>query len=52
MCIRDSMNRESHSKGQNIFDIKEFNYDSFREAFKKVFETEGYIDHYNKMIGL
>jgi len=46
------MNRESHSKGQNIFDIKEFNYDSFREAFKKVFEIEGYIKHYNKMIAI
>lgn len=52
MAFNGYMNRESHSKGQNIFDIKEFNYDSFREAFKKVFETEGYIDHYNKMIGL
>ena len=52
MAFNRYMNRESHSKGQNIFDIKEFNYDSFREAFKKVFETEGYIDHYNKMIGL
>lgn len=28
------MNRESHSKGQNIFDIKEFDYDNFRDAFK------------------
>ncbi len=44
------MNRESHSKGQNIFDIKEFDYDSFRDAFKKVFEKEGYIAHYEKMI--
>lgn len=52
MAFNRYMNRESHSKGQNIFDIKEFNYDSFREAFKKVFETEGYIEHYNKMIGL
>lgn len=51
MAFNRYMNRESHSKGQNIFDIKEFNYDSFREAFKKVFETEGYIEHYNKMIG-
>ena len=50
MAFNRYMNRESHSKGQNIFDIKEFNYDSFRDAFKKVFETEGYIDHYNKMI--
>ena len=52
MAFNRYMNRESHSKGQNIFDIKEFNYDSFREAFKKVFETEGYIDHYNKMMEL
>lgn len=52
MAFNRYMNRESHSKGQNIFDIKEFNYDRFREAFKKVFETEGYIDHYNKMMGL
>lgn len=44
------MNRESHSKGQNIFDIKEFDYDSFRDAFKKVFEKEGYIAHYEKMM--
>ena len=52
MAFNRYMNRESHSKGQNIFDIKEFNYDSFRDAFKKVFETEGYIDHYNKMMAL
>lgn len=44
------MNRESHSKGQNIFDIKEFDYDNFREAFKLVFEIEGYSEHYQKMI--
>ena len=50
MAFNRYMNRESHSKGQNIFDIKEFDYASFREAFKKVFEIEGYIDHYNKMI--
>ena len=50
MAFNRYMNRESHSKGQNIFDIKEFDYGSFREAFKKVFEIEGYIEHYNKMI--
>lgn len=44
------MNRESHSKGQNIFDIKEFDYDSFRDAFKLVFEIEGYSEHYKKMM--
>ncbi len=45
------MNRESHSKGQNIFDIKEFDYDNFRDAFKLVFEIVGYSAHYQKMIG-
>ncbi len=44
------MNRESHSKGQNIFDIKEFDYEDFRDAFKLVFEIEGYSEHYQKMI--
>lgn len=44
------MNRESHSKGQNIFDIKEFDYDSFKDAFKLVFEIEGYLEHYKKMM--
>ena len=43
------MNRESHSKGQNIFDIKEFDYELFREAFKLVFEETGYSEHYKKM---
>ena len=44
------MNRESHSIGQNIFDIKEFNYQNFKEAFKLVFEVEGYSKHYEKMM--
>ena len=44
------MNRESHSLGQNIFDIKEFDYDAFKEAFKLVFYETGYEDHYKKMI--
>lgn len=44
------MNRESHSKGQNIFDIKEFDYDNFKEAFKSVFINLGYESHYNKMM--
>jgi len=52
MAFNRYMNRESHSKGQNIFDIKEFDYCSFRSAFKKVFEIEGYIDHYNKMMSI
>ena len=44
------MNRESHSKGQNIFDIKEFNYDLFKEAFKMLFHVLGYDEHYKKMM--
>ena len=52
MAFNRYMNRESHSKGQNIFDIKEFDYNSFRLAFKKVFELEGYLDHYNKMMSI
>ena len=46
------INRESHSLGQNIFDIKEFDYDSFAEAFRLVFKLSGYEEHYNKMMKL
>lgn len=44
------MNRESHSLGQNLFDLSEFDYDSFLEAFKLVFEISGYENHYNRMM--
>ena len=44
------MNREFHSKGQNIFDIKEFDYESFRDAFKMVFDIEGYPEHHKRMM--
>lgn len=44
------INRESHSLGQNIFDIKEFNYDDFKEAFRLVFVLNGYENHYKKMM--
>ena len=44
------INRESHSLGQNIFDIKEFNYDDFKEAFQLVFTLTDYEDHYKKMM--
>lgn len=44
------VNRESHSLGQNIFDIKEFNYQDFKDAFASLFKATGYEDHYNKMI--
>ncbi len=44
------INRESHSLGQNIFDIKEFNYQDFKDAFTVLFKVTGYEEHYNKMI--
>ena len=44
------INRESHSLGQNIFDIKEFNYDNFKEAFSLIFKLSGYENHYKKMM--
>ena len=44
------INRESHSLGQNIFDYKEFDYDSFREGFRMVFKAVGYEEHYTKMV--
>lgn len=44
------VSRESHSLGQNIFDIKEFNYQDFKDAFAELFKVTGYQDHYDKMI--
>lgn len=44
------VNRESHSLGQNIFDIKEFNYQDFKAAFAELFKVTGYENHYKKMI--
>jgi wobble nucleotide-excising tRNase len=43
------INRESHSFGQNIIDMKEFNYDVFKEGLRLVFEKAGYPDHYKEM---
>lgn len=43
------INRESHSLGQNIIDMKEFNYDSFKEGLRLVFEMTGYPDHFMAM---
>lgn len=43
------VNRESHSLGQNIFDLKEFDYNIFREGLRLVFETTGYSEHYKQM---
>lgn len=43
------MNRESHSFGQNVFDLKEFNYQNFHDGLRLVFETCGYGEHYKQM---
>ena len=43
------INRESHSVGQNIIDMKEFDYDAFRDGLKLVFEKAGYLSHFKKM---
>ena len=45
------MNRESHFDAVNITDSKEIDVDIFFEAFKKVFENLGHIEHYQIMIG-
>jgi len=44
------MNRESHSLGQNIFDIKEFNHETFKDGLKLIFEECGYGEHYKTMM--
>ncbi|PRY66295.1 wobble nucleotide-excising tRNase [Vreelandella songnenensis] len=44
------MNRESHSLGQNIFDIKEFDYEVFKDGLRLIFDECGYIEHYNAMM--
>ncbi|UVJ46575.1 AAA family ATPase [Pseudomonas sp. LS1212] len=43
------MNREPHSLGQNIFDIKEFDHQAFKDGLKLIFEERGYSDHYIAM---
>jgi wobble nucleotide-excising tRNase len=44
------MHRESHSEAVNISDTKEIDPKIFKEAFRKIFEESGYIEHYNKMM--
>lgn len=46
------INRESHSLGQNLIDMKEFDYDSFKDGLKILFQKTGYLDHYNAMAKL
>lgn len=43
------INRESHSLGQNIIDMKEFDYDVFKEGLRLVFNETGYQDHFKAM---
>jgi wobble nucleotide-excising tRNase len=43
------VNRESHSLGQNIIDMKEFQYEIFKEGLKLVFVRTGYADHFAEM---
>ncbi len=44
------INRESHSFMGNMSDAKEVDIDMFFEAFKKVFEYLGHLEHYNIMM--
>lgn len=44
------MNRESHSDGQNIFDLKEYDYEAYKEALGLVFRLSGYEEHYKAMM--
>ncbi len=43
------INRESHSIGQNLIDMKEFEYDAFKDGLKLIFEKTGYLEHFNAM---
>lgn len=43
------VNRESHSLGQNIIDMKEFDYVIFKEGLRLVFKETGYEDHFQAM---
>jgi wobble nucleotide-excising tRNase len=43
------VNRESHSVGQNLMDMKEFDYQVFKEGLRLVFEATGYSEHFKAM---
>lgn len=45
------INKESHSDAINICDTKEIDSNIFKEAFKKIFQDNGYEEHYKKMMG-
>jgi len=44
------INRESHFDRVNISDTKEIEPLIFKDAFEKIFEDSGHIEHYNKMM--
>lgn len=46
------INRESHSYMGSISDVKDINIELFLEAFKSVFETLDFQDHYQAMMGV
>lgn len=58
-CFKDNryqafcryINVESHSKPHLIYDYKDFDYNTFREAFHLLFTESGYQEHYDKMMG-
>lgn len=43
------ISRESHSFGQNILDMNEFDYEVFKEGLRLVFEATGYSEHFEQM---
>ena len=44
------INRESHSDARNIVDWKEFNYETFKQGLRLVFNETGYLDHFEAML--
>jgi len=40
------INRDSHSDMENIFDMKDFDYEVWKKSFQDIFEKTGYKEHY------
>lgn len=45
------INRESHYDPVNIYDFKEYDYATLKIYFKDIFERNGFINHYEIMMG-
>ena len=43
------INRESHSLGQNIMNLKEFDYEIFKDGLRLVFKATEFEEHYKQM---